>query len=360
VLLRRGARLSIAATALAASPAPPGASFHVEHTAPACFLADEVPRVVACLVPRSARASVRVLFRADDGPFYAAALRSDVPCYAGVLPRPSASAVRVSYVFEASAGGVTARSLEHAVPVAAAAAACGGRPAVIARGVRAAYEAPPGAPGRAPGFEGRPPGSMSASATIPSAPPPRPTPEAARPPVREPRTVPRAAPQAPPLPATEARAGGGHAVRNLAIVAGAGAAAGGTALALRNRGGGGIDAPPATTLGTGLPAGGIAGRYEGTETINYPGGCTGTDDVVLTLEESGGAVSGVLSFTVRPCACCSAGTGANPVSGFASGTSLQFQTPVGFAYSGAFAGTRLSGQLTGPGGIAGTWSVDKR
>jgi hypothetical protein len=354
VLLRRGAPLSLAATALAASAAPPGASFHVEHTAPACFLADEVPRVVACLVPRSARASVRVLFRADDGPFYAAALRSDVPCYAGVLPRPSASAVRVSYVFEASAGGVTARSLEHAVPVAADGAACGGRPAAIARGVRAAYDAPPGAPGRAPGFEGRPPG---ASALPAAAPPPRATASVpARPPAPPPRAT---ASPARPVP-SGARTGGGHAVRNLAIVAGAGAAAGGTALALRNRTGGGIDAPPATTLGTGLPAGGIAGRYEGTETINYPGGCTGTDDVVLTLEQSAGAVSGVLSFTVRPCACCSAGSGANPVSGFASGTSLQFQTPVGFAYSGAFAGTRLSGQLTGPGGIAGAWSVDKR
>jgi hypothetical protein len=331
------------------------ASFHVEHTPPACFLADEVPRVVACLAPRSARATVRVLFRADDGPFYAAALRSDVPCYAGVLPRPSASAARVSYAFEATAGGVVARSPDFSVPVAADASACGGRPAPIARGVRAAYEAPPGAPGRAPGFEGRPPATASAPADPPApraadAPPPRP----AAPP---PRAAPRPTPGPSPAPA-ELRSGG-HAVRNLAIVAGAGAAAAGTALALRNRGAA-AEGPPATTLGTGLPAGGIAGRYEGTETVDYPGGCRGTDDVVLTLDASGGAVSGVLSFTVRPCACCSAGRGANPISGSSSGTSVQFTTAAGFAYSGAFAGNRLSGQLTGPGGLAGTWSVDKR
>ncbi|MET0554634.1 MAG: hypothetical protein ABW221_16450 [Vicinamibacteria bacterium] len=358
--LRRAAALALAAGALAATAAPQGASFGVEHTPPSCFLADEVPRVVACLQPRSARAAVRVLFRADDGPFYAAPLRSDVPCYAGVLPRPSAAAARVTYVFEATAGGVTARSREHEVPVAAGAGTCGGKPAAIARGVRAEYQAPPGAPGRAPGFEGRPPGAGAAVAAAP-VPPPRAV-EPARPPVREPRATP--VPRAAPEPArgavpAEARSGGGHAVRNLAIVAGAGAAAGGTALALRNGGAAG-DATPATTLGTGLPAGGIAGRYEGTETVNYPGGCTGTDDIVLTLDPSAGTLSGVLSFTVRPCACCSAGSGANPVTGFASGTNLQFQTAAGFAYAGSFAGNRLSGQLTGPGGIAGTWSVDKR
>jgi len=335
---------------LTASLLAAAASFHVEHTPPACFLADEVPRVVACLAPRSARATVRVLFRADDGPFYAAALRSDVPCYAGVLPRPSASAVRVSYAFEATAGGVVARSPDFSVPVAGDAGSCGGRPAPIARGARAAYEAPPGAPGRAPGFEGRPPATASAPADPPA-------PRAAAPAPARPRPAATPARPAPP-PATEARAGG-HAVRNLAIVAGAGAAAAGTALALRN-GAAEPDGPPATTLGTGLPAGGIAGRYEGTETVNYPGGCTGTDDIVLTLDAGGGAVSGVLSFTVRPCACCAAGRGANPISGSASGTNLQFTTAAGFAYAGAFAGNRLSGQLTGPGGIAGTWSVDKR
>jgi hypothetical protein len=329
------------------------ASFHVEHAPPACFLADEAPRVVACLSPRSSRATVRVLFRADDGPSYAVALRSDVPCYAGVLPRPSAAAARVTYAFEATAGGVVARSADFAVPIAADASACGGRPAPVARDARPAYEAPPGAPARAPGFDGRPPGSGAVAPTRAAETPPREAPRAA-PPRPEPPPRPRDA-QA----EAEARAGGGHAVRNLAIVAGAGGAAAGTAFALRNRGGD-AEGPPVTTLGTGLPAGGIAGRYEGTETVDYPGGCTATDDIVLTLDASGGAVSGVLSFTVRPCACCSAGRGANPVSGSSSGASLQFQTPAGFAYSGAFAGNRVSGQLTGPGGIAGTWSADKR
>jgi hypothetical protein len=98
----------------------------------------------------------------------------------------------------------------------------------------------------------------------------------------------------------------------------------------------------------------------GTETVTYSGGCVGTDDVVLNLQEAGGLLSGVLSFTVRTCACCSSGRGANPVAGSLSGTSVQLGTPIGFNYSGVFAGNRLSGSLAGPGGVTGTWSVDKR
>ena len=86
----------------------------------------------------------------------------------------------------------------------------------------------------------------------------------------------------------------------------------------------------------------------------------GTDDVVLNLQEAGGSVSGVLTFTVRSCPCCSIGRGANAVSGSLSGTSLGLSTPAGFNYSGSFAGNRITGALAAPGGITGTWSVDKR
>lgn len=141
------------------------------------------------------------------------------------------------------------------------------------------------------------------------------------------------------------------------IILGGAAAAGGTAVALRAS-----DEPstPATTMGSGLPSTGVAGVYVGIETITYSGTCTGTDDVVLNLQQSGSALSGVLSFTVRTCSCCAAGRGANPVSGIVSDTRVELTTPVGFVYSGSFAGNRLSGSLTGPGGVSGTWTVDKR
>jgi hypothetical protein len=82
--------------------------------------------------------------------------------------------------------------------------------------------------------------------------------------------------------------------------------------------------------------------------------------VVLNLQESGSLLSGVLTFTVRSCPCCAAGRGSNPVSGSRSGTSLQLATPIGYSYSGSFAGNRLSGALAGPGDVRGTWTVDKR
>jgi hypothetical protein len=161
----------------------------------------------------------------------------------------------------------------------------------------------------------------------------------------------------PVIPSEPPERKGGHGLRNAVIVVGAAAAAGGTALALRS--GGEQSGPPATT-GTGLPASGIAGTYVGTETIAYSGSCSGTDDLVLNLQQSASSLSGVLSFTVRACPCCAAGRGANPVSGFVSGTRVDLTTPVGFVYSGSFAGNLLSGSLTGPGGITGTWSVEKR
>jgi hypothetical protein len=122
------------------------------------------------------------------------------------------------------------------------------------------------------------------------------------------------------------------------------------------RGGG----APATTLATGLPAGGIGGVYVGSQTVNYGAGCSGVDDIVLNLRESGGSVSGVLSFTVRTCPCCAAGRGANPVSGTLSGERLRLETPVGFVYSGTFAGSRLSGELSAPGGVSGSFNVERR
>jgi hypothetical protein len=146
-------------------------------------------------------------------------------------------------------------------------------------------------------------------------------------------------------------------LRNTALVAAGVAAAGGAAVAVSKN-----EEPQGTAaiLASGLPPTGVSGTYVGIETVNYPGGCVGTDDVVLNLQEAGEALSGVLTFTVRSCPCCAMGRGANPVSGSRSGTSLLLATPAGFQYSGSFAGNRLSGALAGPGGVTGTWTVDKR
>jgi hypothetical protein len=321
---------------------------HIEHTPPACIVAEKAPMLVACLTPRASRADLRVLFRADDGAWYAAPLRFEMPCHRGALPRPSAGTPAISYMFEAREGGVTARSAEYQVPVAKA---CTGPAAPIAT-ARVSWEAPPGAPRTPPGFEGSrvrsagsgPPATVATAPEAPALPPP---------PAKA-----RATPVAPAPASVKADegGGGGHALRNVAIVVGGAAAAGGAALALRS------DDPgaPATTMGSGLPSTGVAGTYVGTETITYSSSCTGTDDVVLNLQASASSVSGVISFTVRTCSCCSAGRGANPVSGFLSDTRIDLTTPIGFVYSGSFAGNRLSGSLSAPGGVSGTWTVEKR
>lgn len=334
------------ALALAMASRADAQTLLVDHTPAPCFVAEKAPLVVACLTPRSARADVRVLFRADEGPWYATALRFEMPCYRGVLPRPTAGTPRVSYVFEAQGALATARSAEHQVPVDDV---CSGGSAPIAS-QRASWQSPAGAPKTPPGFEGSRVRGADAS---PSAPPVTIAPVARATP--RPPAIPRATPPPPPEAAPE-RAKGGHGWRNAAIIVGGAAAAGGAALAVRS---GTDQGPPATTLGSGLPSTGIAGTYVGTETITYSGSCTGTDDVVLNLQQSASALSGFLSFTVRTCPCCAAGRGATPVSGFVSDTRVELTTPIGFVYSGSFAGDRLSGSLTGP-GVTGTWTVDKR
>ncbi len=354
------AGLAAAAVLFLARAAGPQGTLQVDHTPPSCFLAGRAPLVIACLTPRSARADVRVLFRADDGPWYATALRSEMPCYRGALPRPSEGTPAVSYVIEAQAQGMTARSAEQRVPVAETCA--GAAPVAPQRG---AWESPPGAPRTPPGFEG----SRVRDVEAPRVEQPRvaeprvaekkaatPRPEAVP---RRPDAVPTrrpVAPVEPAAPSTGAATKGGHGLRNAAIVLGGAAAAGGAAEALRSEESG----PPPTTAGTGLPAGGVPGVYVGVETVVYSGSCTGTDDVVLNLQQSGTALSGVLTFTVRSCPCCSAGRGATPISGFVSDLRVEFSTPTGFGYSGSFAGNRLSGGLSGPGGISGTWTVEKR
>jgi hypothetical protein len=363
LLIRRRALVLVLAAALPGSGGGAPGGLVLEHDPPACWVAEQPPRLVACARPRSEAARLRVLFRAEGGPhWYAAAMRSDLPCFSAVLPRPGRGTAAVRYLVEAdSTAGAQTRTREFVATVVGEAAQCPGRVASAAKQVKPVWEAPAGAPRVPPGFEGaRAPQAASPGPAVASqASPAPPAPAAAAPRAAAPAPPPPMRPVSPP-PTTPAaaREGGGSGARTFGLLAaGAGAAAGGAVLATRGEGGGDSATAPS---GSGLPPGGVSGRYVGTETLTYAGGCVGTDDVVLNLQDAGGRLEGVLSFTVRTCACCAAGRGANPVSGSLAGVAVQLATPVGFSYSGSFAGSRLAGQVAGPDGVTGTFTVEKR
>jgi hypothetical protein len=319
-------------------PAPPGLS--ISHTPPACLVAGESPRLVACAVPRSQVARVRLFFQAEGAPeWHYVEMVSDLPCYTGALPRPSRSTRRVRYVVEATdRQGDTKRGDEHAVEVAADPSACRGKRAQSAGAARVAAFTASGGRGAPAGFEGGP--SLSA------------------PPVRPAPSAPPATPVTPPPPEQGRKQG--HRGRTVALVlAGGAAAAGGAVVATRGHGSS-ASSPPAFAGSPGLPPDGIGGRWLGDESITYPSGCVEQDQIVVYIAESGGLVTGTVGFTVSDCRCCARSQGSSTLSGTLSGTLLQFGTVAGFTYSATVSGTRLEGSLAAPGGITGTWRAERR
>jgi hypothetical protein len=319
--LRAAAALAAAGAALGAARDAAGPGLAIEHTPPECAVAGRPLRLVACVTPRSRVRAVRARYRWDDAAEWRdLALRSDAPCFSAALPAAGPPR-RLSYVLEAEGvAGEAARSPVYSGPVARSGCSPGERivaDAAASLAPRAGHPAEPVAT--------RPASTPGPPATL--APGPGPAP------------------------------GAGKGRRTTALIVAGGAAAAGGAVAVAARGGA---SEPTTTLGSGLPPGGVSGVYVGTQSIAYAGGCSGLDDVVFNLQESVGAVSGVVGFTVRTCPCCAAGRGANPVSGTLAGERLQLQTPVGVAYSGRFSGNRLAGEISAPGGVSGSFTVDKR
>jgi hypothetical protein len=369
VLLRREAALVALPAALAfqgSTPGPAPAGVSIRHSPPACFVAGEAPRLVACAVPRSQVARLRLYFKAEGAPqWHYVEMASDLPCYAGVLPRPSRATRRVLYFVEATdRAGESRRSEDYAAEVVAGLPACPGPRPLGAGGSRAVSFAASGRREVPPGFEGGAPLAPPAAGGSPLPPsPPAPTEERPRmpPPPSKPTTT--EPPSAPPAPASaSATASGkeGHGGRTVALVlAGGAAVAGGAVIAARSQGS--SASSPAAFIGSpGLPPDGIGGRWMGDESVSYAGGCVGRDQIVVYLSENGGIVTGTFVFSVGDCACCPHSQGASPLAGTLQGTTLQFGTPTGFSYSATVSGTRLQGSLAAPAGITGTWKAERR
>ena len=74
--------------------AVPGQSFAegigIEHKPVGCIVAGKYPKLPACFTPDSKLARSRVYFRAENGGanWYYVEMKSETPCYAGILPKP--------------------------------------------------------------------------------------------------------------------------------------------------------------------------------------------------------------------------------------------------------------------------------
>ena len=100
------ARAAVAG-ALCAVAAAPGAvlaqGLVIEHDEIGCVVAEKHPRVVACFMPRSQLARARVYFRAGGTePWYFVEMKSDAPCFSGILPKPKRTIPSVEYYVAAT------------------------------------------------------------------------------------------------------------------------------------------------------------------------------------------------------------------------------------------------------------------
>ncbi len=145
------------ATGLAAAASTAGAEgVTIDHQVVGCLVAGRHPRLNACFAPTSRLARARVYFRVADGPadWYYVEMKSDAPCFAGVLPRPKKELVgrSVRYYLDAfDRTFVESRTAEAEARIVGAASECDPKQKVapVLDGARVAVF-----PGMPPGFAG--------------------------------------------------------------------------------------------------------------------------------------------------------------------------------------------------------------
>jgi len=76
----------------------------IDHKAVGCIVVGKYPKMTSCFTPASSLARARVYFRPEGVPsWYYVDMKSDQPCYAGILPRPGKKLVgkKIEYYVEA-------------------------------------------------------------------------------------------------------------------------------------------------------------------------------------------------------------------------------------------------------------------
>src|SRR5512132_3171971 len=113
--------------AVAAAPVAQ-AQVEIDHKAVGCIVAGKFPKMNACFTPAASLARARVYFRPEGTPsWYYVDMKSDTPCWAGVLPRPGKKLVgkHVEYYLEAqNKAFVPSRTAEYAPIVVRSAQEC--------------------------------------------------------------------------------------------------------------------------------------------------------------------------------------------------------------------------------------------
>ena len=103
-------------------------SVEIDHKAVGCIVVGKYPKMSSCFTPASSLARARVYFRPEGVPsWYYVDMKSDQPCYAGILPRPGKKLVgkKIEYYVEAQDRTFNAgRTAEYAPIVVRSAQEC--------------------------------------------------------------------------------------------------------------------------------------------------------------------------------------------------------------------------------------------
>src|SRR5438045_8390685 len=92
----------------------------VDHKAVGCIVAGKFPKMSACFTPAGSVARSRVYFRPEGTPsWYYVEMKSDTPCFAGVLPRPGKKLIgtKIDYYVEAQDRSFNAARTAEYAPV---------------------------------------------------------------------------------------------------------------------------------------------------------------------------------------------------------------------------------------------------
>ena len=103
-------------------------SVEIDHKAVGCIVVGKYPKMSSCFTPASSLARARVYFRPEGvSSWYYVDMKSDQPCYAGILPKPGKKLVgkKIEYYVEAQDRGFNpARTAEYAPIVVRSAQEC--------------------------------------------------------------------------------------------------------------------------------------------------------------------------------------------------------------------------------------------